>query len=530
MDPIADKLLIAAALLALVSLDRVDAWVAMVVIAREFAVSGLRIAAGQQGVVIPASGLGKVKTIVQSAAVLALIAAPDPDVRWVQAARLRDGAGHGGLGRRLLPELQAPARGALAPAGGRGGARPSALDVLGDLVQRARRPRPGEAPCSSSARSISAAVDVEQGEEQVARCRRRRRDASSASSSAAATTRSTTSPSGRRGQARLLEVVDRRAAAPRPRRAPAARAPTGRAGAGCAASSRPGPRRSARRAWRWRPARPPARRPANRGMVAVVVSRAFDLSRLIPIGGCHTLLDQPKRRPAPVSRRSAEQGAVLEPLAHRHVVRARDLPRPARARARRSGRGARPRRCGGGSSRGSPGGRAGRRRRRGRANSSTAMRDHLAHAVLDEARVHVRALDHLDLVAALHQLVDLRAHRALDDPQQRLGLDAVGRSPRGSPRAGGRCRAGCGWPRARRAASRSISSSVKPSAAQPLARALGHQLLRARAGGHAVRLDADQPARAARGGHGGAEQRVDLLRLRAGRGRRACARGSGPRS
>jgi CDP-diacylglycerol--glycerol-3-phosphate 3-phosphatidyltransferase len=85
MDPVADKLLIAAALLALVSLDRVAAWVAMVIIAREFAVSGLRIAAGQQGVVIPSSVLGKVKTIVQSAAVLALIAAPDASAAWVQA-------------------------------------------------------------------------------------------------------------------------------------------------------------------------------------------------------------------------------------------------------------------------------------------------------------------------------------------------------------------------------------------------------------------------------------------------------------
>ncbi|NLT06367.1 MAG: CDP-diacylglycerol--glycerol-3-phosphate 3-phosphatidyltransferase [Solirubrobacterales bacterium] len=85
MDPVADKLLIAAALLTLVSLDRVAAWVAMIVIAREFAVSGLRIAAGQQGVVIPASVLGKVKTAVQSAAVLALIAVNDPDVVWVQA-------------------------------------------------------------------------------------------------------------------------------------------------------------------------------------------------------------------------------------------------------------------------------------------------------------------------------------------------------------------------------------------------------------------------------------------------------------
>ena len=85
MDPVADKLLIAAALLTLVSLDRVEAWVAMIIIAREFAVSGLRIAAGQQGVVIPASALGKVKTIVQSAAVLALIAASDADALWVQA-------------------------------------------------------------------------------------------------------------------------------------------------------------------------------------------------------------------------------------------------------------------------------------------------------------------------------------------------------------------------------------------------------------------------------------------------------------
>jgi CDP-diacylglycerol---glycerol-3-phosphate 3-phosphatidyltransferase len=85
MDPVADKLMIAAALISLVSLDRVAPWVAMVIIAREFAVSGLRIAAGQQGAVIPASGLGKLKTIVQVAAVLALIAAPDYKDAWVQA-------------------------------------------------------------------------------------------------------------------------------------------------------------------------------------------------------------------------------------------------------------------------------------------------------------------------------------------------------------------------------------------------------------------------------------------------------------
>ena len=85
MDPVADKLLVAAALISLVSLHRVAAWVAMVIIAREFAVSGLRIAAGAQGVVVPASLLGKAKTIVQVAAIMALLAAPDADAVWVQA-------------------------------------------------------------------------------------------------------------------------------------------------------------------------------------------------------------------------------------------------------------------------------------------------------------------------------------------------------------------------------------------------------------------------------------------------------------
>jgi CDP-diacylglycerol---glycerol-3-phosphate 3-phosphatidyltransferase len=85
MDPIADKLLIAAALISLVSLDRVAAWVAMVIIAREFAVSGLRVAAGQQAIVIPSSLLGKAKTILQVAMVMALIAVEDSGTAWVQA-------------------------------------------------------------------------------------------------------------------------------------------------------------------------------------------------------------------------------------------------------------------------------------------------------------------------------------------------------------------------------------------------------------------------------------------------------------
>jgi CDP-diacylglycerol---glycerol-3-phosphate 3-phosphatidyltransferase len=77
MDPIADKLLIVAALIALVQLDRLAGWVAMVIIARELAVTGLRSVAADQGVVISASWLGKLKTILQVAAVFALIAA-DP--------------------------------------------------------------------------------------------------------------------------------------------------------------------------------------------------------------------------------------------------------------------------------------------------------------------------------------------------------------------------------------------------------------------------------------------------------------------
>jgi CDP-diacylglycerol---glycerol-3-phosphate 3-phosphatidyltransferase len=73
MDPLADKLLVTAALVALVSLDRLAAWVAMVIIAREFAVTGLRSLAAEQGHVVAASWWGKVKTCMQIAMVLALI-------------------------------------------------------------------------------------------------------------------------------------------------------------------------------------------------------------------------------------------------------------------------------------------------------------------------------------------------------------------------------------------------------------------------------------------------------------------------
>jgi CDP-diacylglycerol--glycerol-3-phosphate 3-phosphatidyltransferase len=81
MDPIADKLLVTAALVSLVSLDRLAAWVAMVIIAREFAVTGLRAVAAERGAVISASWLGKLKTALQVLAIFALIAF-EPTPLW----------------------------------------------------------------------------------------------------------------------------------------------------------------------------------------------------------------------------------------------------------------------------------------------------------------------------------------------------------------------------------------------------------------------------------------------------------------
>src|SRR3954467_12930468 len=82
MDPLADKLLVTAALVSLVSLNRVSAWVAMVIIAREFAVTGLRQLAMEHGEVIPASIWGKLKTVFQVAMVLVLITVEGSPV-WV---------------------------------------------------------------------------------------------------------------------------------------------------------------------------------------------------------------------------------------------------------------------------------------------------------------------------------------------------------------------------------------------------------------------------------------------------------------
>jgi CDP-diacylglycerol--glycerol-3-phosphate 3-phosphatidyltransferase len=73
MDPLADKLLVTAALISLVELHVVPSWAAVVIIAREFAVSGLRSIAAAQGRVIAASWWGKIKTVIQIIAIILLL-------------------------------------------------------------------------------------------------------------------------------------------------------------------------------------------------------------------------------------------------------------------------------------------------------------------------------------------------------------------------------------------------------------------------------------------------------------------------
>jgi CDP-diacylglycerol--glycerol-3-phosphate 3-phosphatidyltransferase len=73
LDPIADKLLISAAFISLVELGLAPAWMVVVVVAREFAVTGLRSIASGQGIVIPASGWGKAKMASQITAISLLI-------------------------------------------------------------------------------------------------------------------------------------------------------------------------------------------------------------------------------------------------------------------------------------------------------------------------------------------------------------------------------------------------------------------------------------------------------------------------
>ena len=74
MDPLADKLLVCSALICLIELDKIPSWMVIIIIAREFIISGFRLVASDNGVVIAASYFGKFKTTFQMLAVCLMIA------------------------------------------------------------------------------------------------------------------------------------------------------------------------------------------------------------------------------------------------------------------------------------------------------------------------------------------------------------------------------------------------------------------------------------------------------------------------
>src|SRR5688572_30035632 len=73
LDPLADKLLVAAALLSLVEMDAVPAWMVMIILVREFAITGLRSIAAGRGLLIAASPLGKGKMVLEVVAIFLLL-------------------------------------------------------------------------------------------------------------------------------------------------------------------------------------------------------------------------------------------------------------------------------------------------------------------------------------------------------------------------------------------------------------------------------------------------------------------------
>ena len=80
MDPLADKLLVGAAMICLVEMGRLPAWIVIVIISREFIISGFRLIASDNGIVIAASYWGKFKTVFQMAMIIVLIAAIEGSV------------------------------------------------------------------------------------------------------------------------------------------------------------------------------------------------------------------------------------------------------------------------------------------------------------------------------------------------------------------------------------------------------------------------------------------------------------------
>ena len=76
MDPLADKLLVCAAMICLIELGEIPSWVVIIIISREFIISGFRLIASDNGVVIAASYWGKFKTVFQMLMIIVMIAEP----------------------------------------------------------------------------------------------------------------------------------------------------------------------------------------------------------------------------------------------------------------------------------------------------------------------------------------------------------------------------------------------------------------------------------------------------------------------
>lgn len=83
IDPLADKLLVTAALVSLVELGKISAWIAIIIISREFIVTGLRLVSVAEGKVIAASRYGRLKTIFQIAAIVSFIVKDSPLIAQV---------------------------------------------------------------------------------------------------------------------------------------------------------------------------------------------------------------------------------------------------------------------------------------------------------------------------------------------------------------------------------------------------------------------------------------------------------------
>ena len=73
MDPLADKLLVCAAMICLMDLDRLPSWIVIIIISREFIISGFRLIAADNGIVIAASWWGKIKTVTQMAMIILML-------------------------------------------------------------------------------------------------------------------------------------------------------------------------------------------------------------------------------------------------------------------------------------------------------------------------------------------------------------------------------------------------------------------------------------------------------------------------